>query len=595
MKPIWKWILGVFLVIVVALSGAIWYFSNNWKPILEQKLSEVVNNATDSLYTLTYDALELNLAIGNVTLKNAALKPDSGVYAKLEMLKEAPDNLYQISLKELKIKRFSILDILTNRKLTIKSIRLESPTVYLTNTYHSYNDTLSNKTKKTLYESFKDVLHAINVSDIALDNVEFKYRKVQEGKSADFAVKDIQIKVRDVLIDETSLADTSRFYYTKMVEVLVPGFTYNFADGFYMAKFDALKINTQDQNVLLTDVYYQPVMDRSAYFKKRGANVTMTQLHFDTLRMEKLDFKALIDNQHTLAEKVQIKNGYVKLFGDKRYPKTPRLQIGEAPHQKLLRAKKRIELDRIFVENIDVIYGEMSGKYGKEGEITFNKASGVLTNVTNNKASLAKNKYLKADLRAAVMNSGQLHAKFSFDMTSENGAYTYSGDLKPMQARLFNKVLTPLLNVEVASGNIKSVKFNMEGTDYRTWGDFRFDYNDLKINLLNEEGERKSKKFLSFLVNQLVINDSNPDANEKYHIGKVNHKRVPEHTFFKNLWQSLLDGIKQTAGISQEREDRLVGTAQKAKKTLEETQGKVKKTKGFFNRVFKKQKEEEGE
>lgn len=595
MKPIWKWVISIFVLIVVSLVGAAWYFSRNWKPIIEEKLTEVVKNATDSLYRLSYDELDLNLALGNVTLKNATLIPDTTVYAQLEQRKEAPDNVYEIKLSALKIKRFGIINMLTNRKLSVKSVSLEEPSVHLTNKYHAYNDTLSTKPKKSLYASVKDILSSVNVESIHMDNVSFTYSKIDEGKTADFSVKDIKIQVHDVLIDETSLEDTSRFYYTKMVEVTVPGFTYNLDNGLYMAKFDVLKINTREQNVLLTNVDYKPVMAKAAYFKKLGVNKTMVELHFDTLRMEKLNFRDLLDNQHILAQKAQIKNGHAKLFGDKRYPKRPLNQIGQAPHQKLQRVKNIINIDSVFVENIDVVYGEMSGKYHREGEITFNKAAGVLTNVTNDSVRLSKDKYLKADLRAKVMNSGNLHATFSFDMLSKNGAYSYTGDLKPMQAPAFNKILTPLLNVAIASGNIRSVRFNMQGTDYRSWGDFRFDYNNLKINLLDQEGERKKKKMLSFLVNQLVINDSNPDANEVYHIGKVNHKRIPEHTFFKNLWQSLLDGIKQTAGISPEREARLVGSAQSAKKTLEETKGTVKKTRGFFNRVFKKEEKNKGE
>ncbi|MFD2966619.1 AsmA family protein [Sphingobacterium bambusae] len=595
MKPIWKWIIGIFILLVVALSGAIWYFSRNWKPIVEEKLQEVIKNSTDSLYKLSYDKLDLNLAIGNVTLENAMLVPDSAVYAQMEAVQKAPDNLYDIRLKALKIRRFGIIDILTNRKLTIKSISLEDPAIHLTNKYHAYNDTVVSESKKTLYESVKDVLQSVNVRDIMMENVSFKYSKLSEGKSSDFAVKDIKISVHDVLIDETSLADTSRLMYTKMVEIVVPGFTYNFADGFYQAKFDELKINTREQNILLTNVDYKPVMNKAAYFKKKGKNVTMADLHFDTLRMEQLNFRALMDNQQTIAKKVQIKNGHAKLYNDKRYPKSPKNQIGQAPHQKLLRVKQLIDLDSVFVENVDVLYGEMSGKYHREGQISFDGATGILTHVTNDSVKLAKNKFMKADLRAKVMNSGSLHATFSFDMLSKNGAYSYAGSLKPMQAPAFNRILTPLLNVEIGSGNIRSVRFTMEGNDYRSWGDFRFDYDNLKINLLNEEGEKKKKKILSFLVNQLVIDDSNPDANEVYHIGKVNHKRVPEHTFFKNLWQSLLDGIKQTAGISPEREQRLIGSAQSAKKAVEQTKGSVKKTKGFLNRLFKKDEEKQQE
>jgi len=592
MKPIWKWVIGILVLIVVALAGVSWYFSRNWKPIIEEKLKELVRNSTDSLYSLTYEDLDMTIALGNLTLKNAALKADTQVYARMEAAELAPDNLYDIEFKELKVKRFGILSVLRNRELNIKSIDLTDPRIHLTNKYHAYNDTASiEKPKKSLYENVKEVFNSVNIGRIDVENAAFKYTKLTDSQSAEFGLDSVQIRVEDILMDENSQADTSRLYYTKLIEAIVPGFEYEFSNGFYMAKFDVLKINTQEQTLLLTNVDYSPVLDKATFYKKHGKNVTRADLHFDTLYMEKLDFKQLIEKQHTVARRAHIKNGYAKLYGDKRYPKQPVNQIGQAPHQKLMRIKKLIHVDTVFVKNVDVVYGEMSGKYHREGEISFNGATGTLTNVTNDTLILSQDKYMRADLRAKIMNSGNLHARFTFDMLSKTGEHSYNGTLGRMNATAFNRILYPLLNVEISSGNIRDIRFDISGTDYRSRGDFRFDYDNLKIDLKADPDQPKKKSSLriaSFLVNQLIINDSNPDANEKYHIGKVNHRRVPEHTFFKNLWQSLLDGIKQTAGISKEREEKWKERAETAKEAVERTKETSQQTKGFFRGLFKK-------
>ncbi|TYR36818.1 hypothetical protein FXV77_06450 [Sphingobacterium phlebotomi] len=592
MKPIWKWVIGILVLIVVALAGISWYLSRNWKPIVEEKLKELVKNSTDSLYSLTYEDLNMSIALGNLTLKNVILKADTQVYARMEDAELAPDNLYGIEIKELKVKRFGILNVLRNRELNIKSIDLTDPRIHLTNKYHAYNDTVSvEKPKKSLYESVKEVFNSVNIGGIDMQNAAFKYSKLVDGQSTDFGLDSVQIRVEDILIDEKAQTDTARLYYTKLIEAIIPGFEYKFSNGFYMAKFDMLKINTQEQTLLLTNVDYKPVLDKTTFYKKHGKNVTRADLHFDTLYMEKLDFKQLIEKQYTIARRAHIKNGYAKLYGDKRYPKQPVNQIGQAPHQKLMRVKKLIQVDTVFVKNVDVVYGEMSGKYHREGEISFNGATGTLTNVTNDTLILSQDKYMRADLRAKVMDQGNLHARFTFDMLSKTGEHSYHGTLGRMNASAFNRILDPLLNVGIRSGNIRGIRFDISGTDYRSRGDFRFDYDNLKIDLKAEPGQQRKKsslKIASFLVNQLIINDSNPDANEKYHIGKVDHRRVPEHTFFKNLWQSLLDGIKQTAGISKEREEKWKERAEVAKETVERTKETSQQTKGFIRGLFKK-------
>ncbi|MGM1429413.1 hypothetical protein ACS126_09150 [Sphingobacterium lactis] len=591
MKPIWKWIIGILLLLIIGVVCVGWYYSRNWKPLVEEKLKETVAKSTNGLYSLKYDDLDLNITLGNATLKNAELIPDSAVYQRMVQAKEAPNSRFHIKLSSLKVRRFNIWDIIKNRKLYIKRIEFDSPDIHMMSERHAYNDTIQPKETKTLYDNIKDVFSSINVKDIEIENVKFKFSKIEEGKSSDIVLDSVGIKVHDILVDEASIKDTTRLFYTKMVEVEVPKFSYDLSNGIYRAKFDRLVLNTQDQNVLLTKAEYAPKMSKAAYFKARNENITMAVMKFDTLRFEKLDFKELIDNQQTIAQNVQIKNGSVSLYNDKRYPKKSVSKVGKSPHQQLMKAKQLIRIDTVFVDNVDVLYGEMSGKFHKEGVITFTNAKGTLTNVTNDSTHLIKDKMMRANLSANIMGSGLLSAQFGFDMLSKDGYHTYKGTLGSMQAPAFNKILTPLLNVGIKSGNIRKVSFNMQGNDHRNWGDFRFDYDHLKVDLLNSMGEdmsRTRKGILSFVVNNILINDSNPDANEKYHIGKINYRRVPEHTFFKTLWQSLLEGIKQCAGIRKEREAKLMGAAETGKEVVDETKGVIKKTGNFFKGLFKK-------
>ncbi|MGO1242798.1 MAG: hypothetical protein ACTJHT_00135 [Sphingobacterium sp.] len=590
MKPMWKWIIGFLLVLIVACFALSAYFSRNWKPVVEEKLQELVKKSTDSLYRLTYEDLDFNVALGNVTLKNVTFRSDSIVYAQLEDQGAAPDNVYDITFKELKVKRVGIIDMVKNKVLNIKSITFEQPELVLRSKYHAYNDTIRDKQQPSLYENVRSVFEKVNVDDLQLEDLKVKYMDLDKKRSSDLELANVQIRVHDVLIDETSLSDTSRFLYTKLVEVIVPGFTYKFSDGFYQASFQEMKVNTQEQNVLLTAVSFEPQMGREAYFKKRGENRAMINFSADTLRMETLDFRKLLDFKQVIASRVQLKNGGLKIFGDKRYKKNPKNQIGQAPHQKLMRLKSLLALDSVFVENFDVVYAEMSGKFHKIGEVSFAGTSGYLANVTNDSTRLEKDKIMHVNMNTRIMNHGNMHAKFELDMLSKAGSYRYSGSVGSMSATHFNRVLTPLLNIEIGSGNIRSINYNMYATDHRSNGDFRFDYDDLKIKILDRK-EKTTKRVISFLINQILINDSNPDANAVYHVGKVEHRRDPTHTFFKDMWQSLLEGIKQTAGISKEREARLTGSAEEVQSTLEQTKGKVKKTKGFFNRLFKKDKQ----
>ncbi|MEN5233345.1 hypothetical protein [Sphingobacterium faecium] len=595
MKTVWKWVIGIVVTLLIMLGGIVWYFSVHWKPLLDQKFKELVIASTDSLYTVDYDDLDINLALGNVTVSNLVLRSDSNVYRQLEEIKKAPDNRFQIEVSKLKFRNFSIKDMLMNKELYLKNVVLDTPVIHMINEYHSYNDTASTEVKKPLYDKIKNTLKRIQISGIAVNGVNFKYSQLQKNISQDFEIKKVNIKIQDVLVDSTSILDASRFYHTKMVDIEVPGFTYKTSDGFYKIDFEKLKINTKKRNILLTKVAYQPLLNKAAFYKAKGKGGSYVVMKFDTVRFESFDFNDLIRNKKVYAAKAQLKNGRLDIYSDKHYKSTPINKIGRSPHQALLHMKTHLAIDTVLVQNADISYSELSDKYNQVGKITFDNSYATITNMTNDAANLVKNKWMRVDVITKVMNSGRLHVLFGFDMTSKAGFHTYKGTVGAMQAPAFNQILRPLLNVEITSGNIKKIAFDMEANDHRNWGKFNFDYDDLKVAILEkkEDGTHKRKGLVSLLVNELLVNGSNPNLSGEYIIGKVNWQRHPDHTFFKTLWQSLLDGIKQCVGLSKQREAKLMRSADRAQHTIEKANTVVGKTKSFVSKIFKKDKSKE--
>lgn len=571
MKNWWKWLLGfVGLIVAVVLLGA-WYLSNNWKPIIESKLKELVYNSTDSLYTLKYADLDINVAFGNISLDSVELIPNAEIYKKLVQAKKAPNNQFHIKLDALRIKHFNLTDIFFNRKLSISSISLHDPSIHLTHEYHSYNDTIKNEKDKSLYDYIKPLFKSISIGKIEMDTTDFQYTNVVGKKSSKMGLGKVNILVNDILIDSLSGSDSSRIFYTKSIDLQLPGFVYNLPDGFYKIGFDKVHLNTKDKFLEIDNFIFKPRMSKAAFFRGKRLNVAMSAVNLGKIRLNDLDFISLLNKQEIIGKTADISNGNARFSQDLHYPKLKASKIGQAPYQQLMKVKNKIHFNTVHVKNVNVIYDELSAKTEKDGVISFNNTYGTMTNVTNDRSVLAKNKYMRASFTTYVMGTGKLDVKFGFDMLSRNGSYTYVGKLSPMKATAFNKILVPLVNVQIVSGNIKGISFDMQATDYKNWGTFKFDYDSLKVSILgtSKNGkDPKSKKALSFIVNQALINQSNPDVKGIYHVGLIEYTRVPEFSFFKTMWQSLLQGIVQCAGISPETEAKLLGAADKSVKVV---------------------------
>lgn len=594
MRKVWRWLLVTLGLILICVLGFLWYIKSNWKPILEKQLKELVHSSTDGLYKLEYGKLDLKPLLGNVTLENVYLIPDSIVYKRLVKEGKAPNSVFDVSLSKFSLRGIGFREALQNKKLKIKRVEVEDPSVYIKHYHHAFNDTTETQPSRTLYEKVNNVFASIQIDYIKLDQLDLTYSKIDSVKKDAFLLSDVNLNLRDVLLDSMSDKDITRFFFSKEVDIHVPKFEYMFSDELYALHLERLNINSLREELSLNNFSIKPVLAKQDFFKKKNRNVTMVEISFDSIAFNSLDLRGLLMDESLVANSLLLNKGKVTLSKDKRYPQKEENNVGKSPHQLLMKLGNKIAIDTVYLEDVGVSYVQFSERYSKEGSISFDQTRGFLSNVTNDTSRLMQNRIVKAELKSQIMNRGSLNVEFGFDMLSTSGLYTYKGSLGTMKASAFNRILTPLLNVEISSGNIKRINFDMQGTDYRNNGQFRFDYDDMKILLLGEDGNEApfSKKVVSFFVNTFLLNSSNPDTKGVYHIANVNHQRDPHHTFFKSLWQSLFQGIKITAGISPERESQWTERARTLQDKVGHSKESIERTKGGIRNFFIREKED---
>src|SRR5690606_22077334 len=101
---------------------------------------------------------------------------------------------------------------------------------------------------------------------------------------------------------------------------------------------------------------------------------------------------------------------------------------------------------------------------------------------------------------------------------------------------------------------------------------------------------QKKKGVFSFLLNELLVNDSNPGAYGAYRVGRVEHTRVPEYSHFKTIWKSLQECIQQSVGVSNGAEKEEVPIAEEQPQD-KDSRSFIEKTGDFFKGLFKKKEE----
>jgi len=584
MRPFWKWVIGVFITLLLVFIVGVWYLGNHWRPILNEKIHELVLSSSDSLYRVTYDDMDFNFVTGNAHLYNFKLIPDTNVYNRLKTQGKAPDNVYDVAVASLEIDNFHPKRIYTQRKLNINSIAIKDPIIKVINENQRYNDTLSTSDKQTLYQKISKILNELTIDHIAFENVNVTYNNRNESLEKTTHLKHVNINITDLRVDSTSQHDSLRFYNAQAIDLQMSDYHIATGDSLYYIDLKGIHFTSANRSIILEGLKMSPRYNKVDFYKKTKLAKERFELVFDTISINHINLPKLLRQQKLYAENVTLGQSTVEIYNNTAYPRGKKTEkIGKYPHQQLRKLALPLSIDTLLLKDVLITYIEHNGKTGQTGKLTFNNTSGKFYNVTNDSLILVNNPYLTADIHSKFMNNGKLHINFSFDMLDKLGSFSYKGALTGMNARTLNPLTKPLAMIEVSSGHFRRLSFNVKADEYKAQGWVQFYYNDLAVRIIakDKDGAKSKNAMVSLLTNKFIINDSNPDANEKFHPGPINYRRPLTASFFNFLWKSLFEGVKASVGVNKEREAKIMNTAKEADKTV----GKVK---GFFNGIFKK-------
>ncbi len=560
MKKFLLWFLCISFVLASALLVGTNYFKDNWKPLLEQQLKNAVIKATDSLYTITYKSIDVNPITGNLKVIDFKLSPNALVYKKLEHRQKAPNNLFQLSVDKLIIKNANAKKAVADKKLQIEEIIIAHPQLTITNKRQSYNDTLTKvKNNKTLFQLIKNIFKEVQVGKIALNNIYFTHINTSNQKTKKTAIKNLNISIADVLVDSLSQTDASRLYYTKSIDIKLLDYKIATPDSLYFVTIDSLDFSSSKNRLAVSQLTLQPRLSKIAFYRKVNYAKDYFDLRFNKLVFKNIDFDLFLKQQKFKAQVFNINKANIAVYNNNAYEKKLSDKTGRFPHQQLLKLALDMNIAKINLANVNISYTEYDAISKETGKITFNNTHGTIYNVTNTASDLAKNGIMVAKLKSSILNKAPLDLTFKFFMRSKTGAFTYKGSLGAFDGRIANQIIRPLGMAEIKSISVKKLAFQVKANQYKASGKMQFTYNNLKINILkrDEDGHLKKQNFISKLANIFVLNQANPNKNSEIIEGNIDYIRPKTTSFFSFLWKSLFTGIKESVGVSKEKEAKI--------------------------------------
>ena len=549
--------------IILIISATGYYFYNNyiasdkWKPLLQQQLKDLVLKTTDSLYHIEYSDFDLNVTSGNATLYDFKLVPDTSVYKKLVALKKAPDNLFTLSVKKLSIKNVGARKAYKDKILNIDNVSIDEPNLTIVNKRFAYNDTVKVGKPKTPYELIKNTFKKLQIDSVSLKDISVDYINKSNPLTKYTALKHLDIKVSNIVIDSLSGNDTSRFYYTKGVDFTVHDYQAATPDSLYLANFKQIYFSTSQRKIVIDEVSFLPRYSRKAFYEKTGEAGDIYSLKFNRIAINDIDLQNFLRSQKLYAGTLDLIGPDIRIYTNNAFQGKKTIKIGKDPQQALQKVALDMRLNRINIKNAYINYSETDATSGYTGEILFTHTNGTILNVTNDVASKKTNPYMRAYINTRFMDAGPLQVNFKFNLNAKNGDFNYSGELGKFDGKKLDKLVKPLALVHVESADIQKLSFSINGSNYRGRGDVRFNYKNLHVQILEKvKGQKKlqSQGLVSLLANALIIDDNNPNKKGVFRPGPVDFKRDPYLSFFSFLYKGILEGLKPSVGFSKKTE-----------------------------------------
>jgi len=551
----------IAVVVLLLITGGLAYYTKRVTPFLSQKLRDQVLRSSDSLYHVEFSSLKINPFTGAITLSSFRLRPDTAVYNRMKALEEAPENIVDLYVPELKLTHAHPIRLLFFRKVLIGDVKIEYPVIRIRHE-DLFLSEKNQSIQKTLANLISGPLKAIHINRLDLDNVNLTYKNLSNPHGKGFQLEKADVIFRDLAIDKESVADTTRLLYAKDCWMHLVNFEMPTPDSLYQMGMQDLVYDVRDKKMLVQGLALKPRYDEAAFDKRvvrqkdrydlsiDSVNVTGLGL-LDILRKKKIGRIASVSLDGVKVD-IYHNRELPPALGDKALLQPALKSAAGGMIFKTIRAA--FTIDTFYWRRTDIVYRERSQLSNRIGQVDFNQLNGVFYNISDDSVALVHNHRMTGDVSTMFMGKSEAKAHFVFDLTDPGGAFTYSGSLASMKATVLNKATRYLGLLKIRSGNIRTLRFRFAANASQTTGSVYLLYNDLSISILSLDeisGRLKKKGLASLMANLLVLqNDNIADASATRQ-ATVTYAHDPTKSIFNYMWKSMFQGIKVIVGMDQ--------------------------------------------
>lgn len=518
------------IVLFLLMTGVELWLAHKVRQVVDKELTE----ATGGRIRAEIGRIRFSLPNRSVRLRDIVLKTDTTVAAgKLSALKTLDANIEQLLIQNVKFEKEE-----HNKTLSIGNLELTTPraTILLDKA-----DTTGNPAPaKSLRQQVSDLVERITIGRLGLVNAQIEYCEIKNGKKICHTLGGLSLNTNNLDID---VADTTLHGIGgEDIRASINKLSYQLNDNTVTLEVDTLAFSTKAGTFSLSGIRLIPRYPWDQYASIAPGHTDWTQVIAGNVSCTGVDFGKILDDKTIRIDSVSIRDVSVSSFKNRKIAQKPRIK--QLFYESIQRVPFAVDIRRIHFSDINAEYRELA-PYGElPGKVTFHDLHGDFFGLTNIPST--EQPFYKLTAQGKLMDRGTIDATFLLPVDSLTNRFEVTGKLGSMDMASLNPIITPLVNIQVDSGQINEMDFHIAGTDKQSTVNLVLRYRNLNIALIKTDGTQlKERKFLSAVVDDLLIKHDNPD-DKGLRKGSGTTERNFERSQFNYLWKSLFPGIKET-------------------------------------------------
>jgi hypothetical protein len=494
----------------------------------------------DSFFSYNHNRQELSLKKIHFLGKQRQLLFDQISVNRFE--NDSSASIRLLDAKGLTLNGVNSNEIVKNKNLVVDTILCNNIILY-----QLPLPTLKTTTVQTVKSA--DSTGFVNVYGVYMKHLNFPKVTFVPFAKSNYTVGNISIKVNEVRASQIVGLQMHPMDFTKEAEVSIAQISVKSKDGLYTFNAGNLRLNSLQKQLNINSFDIIPSAGERQFANKFNYQADRYDVHFHGISLRNIVMNDLLENKLT-ASNLVIQNTVAKIYHDLHKPLRQKSKVGNYPSQLLQKIKFPVNISAATFTNTYIEYKENEVVSDSVAVVTFANSKLNINNITNIPAAIQKNNSLNISFQSNILNSIPITGNFKFLLNSTGGDFTASGHTDAFDALALNKVSIPMGLINISSGKINSIDFNLKGNDTSAGGNLVMKYDDLTVEVLKRDKNTKEMKKRGFasLAANLAVKNNNP-ASSGLRKATPQYRRNIYKSFFNLVWKTVFTGMKETVGL----------------------------------------------